>query len=591
MQINDLRRSIGATKGSTTSIAGLGNKELPEQLRQLSKGATFEGTIVGTKDGKVIIGLSNGQQIAATMEQGISLVKGQTLYFEVNSSSSANQLSIRPMSQEDGSNSSVIKALQAAGLAASESNIEMVKEMMNHQMPIDKQSLMLISKTLLDYPKLSTQSAVEMTKYEIPINPTNIDQYEHYKIDQQSMMKDMNEVITNLQNLFSEEGINSRELEKLNRQLFEIFTSVQSQSEVKPLVQNEIEGILNISENEIEQLQEQRNERESALNIRNGELEDQNGTERSQLENSLNNEKVSNQSTISSFTVGKIDPEAKALVEIIAQEIEEGKVINEQERVVEKFVHHLSQELTNISSGQSSLKGTDLLEQVGKFLEQGNFTENHLKGLLNSLEYRDVLKAVVEQNWLLEPSDVAKEGEISKVYERIQDQISKLDNMASQSGREVTQLQQSVGHIKDNISFIQNVNQMYNYIQIPLLLSGKHQSGDLYVYTNKKALMKDNGEISAHLHLDMPYLGVTDVAVKMSNKQLTTNFVMENEESFDLVMAHIDQLTNRLQDKGYSVNMDVSKAEKSYNFVQDFLGKEEKMIAKPTAHYSFDVRA
>ena len=42
------------------------------------------------------------------------------------------------------------------------------------------------------------------------------------------------------------------------------------------------------------------------------------------------------------------------------------------------------------------------------------------------------------------------------------------------------------GEIHSNVEFMNQVNQMYTYAQIPLKMSGQHASGELFVYTNKK---------------------------------------------------------------------------------------------------------
>lgn len=42
------------------------------------------------------------------------------------------------------------------------------------------------------------------------------------------------------------------------------------------------------------------------------------------------------------------------------------------------------------------------------------------------------------------------------------------------------------GEIHSNVEFMNQVNQMYTYAQIPLKMSGQHASGELFVYTNKR---------------------------------------------------------------------------------------------------------
>ena len=111
-------------------------------------------------------------------------------------------------------------------------------------------------------------------------------------------------------------------------------------------------------------------------------------------------------------------------------------------------------------------------------------------------------------------------------------------------------------------------------------------------YTIQAYLAKKDGEISAHLHLEMEHLGITDVFVKLNAKKLSTNFVMEDEKSLELVMDHIDVLTDRLQKKGYEVDVQVKEnpnKEQQAMFMQEVMGQQQP-LQSAVSRYSFDVK-
>ena len=101
-------------------------------------------------------------------------------------------------------------------------------------------------------------------------------------------------------------------------------------------------------------------------------------------------------------------------------------------------------------------------------------------------------------------------------------------------------LYQNVNRLSQNIDFMNQLNQTFTYIQVPLKLSGQNANGDLYVYTNKKNLAKKNGSVSAFLHLDMDHLGSVDVYVAMENQRVSTNFKVRDDSILDLIEANID---------------------------------------------------
>ena len=157
------------------------------------------------------------------------------------------------------------------------------------------------------------------------------------------------------------------------------------------------------------------------------------------------------------------------------------------------------------------------------------------------------------------------------------------------TGLEQQQFLQNVADIRGNVDFMNQLNQIYTYVQLPLKLSGQNANGDLYVYTNKKNLNDPDTELSAFLHLDLEHLGATDVSVKMLRKNVKTNFYFSDDASYELVQRHLPILEAKLNQKGYNCTFTVSNEDKKVDFVQDFL-KKDMPSAGVLHRYSFDVR-
>ena len=121
-------------------------------------------------------------------------------------------------------------------------------------------------------------------------------------------------------------------------------------------------------------------------------------------------------------------------------------------------------------------------------------------------------------------------------------------------------------------------------------MNGQNVNSELYVYTNKKNPRDMDGELSAFLHLDMDYLGSTDISVKMKGTAVKTNFYMADDASYELILAHAEELAERLENKGYQCQIEVKSEEKDMDFVEDFL-KHDMPSAGKVYRYSFDVRA
>ena len=96
--------------------------------------------------------------------------------------------------------------------------------------------------------------------------------------------------------------------------------------------------------------------------------------------------------------------------------------------------------------------------------------------------------------------------------------------------------------------------------------------------------------MTAFLHLDMDNLGSTDVSIRLKGKDLSTNFYLDDDDSFALVQAHLPILEAKLAQKGYNSKISVSNESQKVDFVEDFL-KKDQPSAGQVHRYSFDMRA
>ena len=141
--------------------------------------------------------------------------------------------------------------------------------------------------------------------------------------------------------------------------------------------------------------------------------------------------------------------------------------------------------------------------------------------------------------------------------------------------------------MRGNLELMNQINQLYNYVQLPLKLHGQNAHSDLYVYTNKKKLQDAEGELSALLHLELDHLGTTDVQVKLLGNGVTANFFLSDELALRLVEQHVEELTERLEQKGYRCSVQLEQQVKEMDFVEDFLEREAPV--GQLSRYSFDV--
>lgn len=109
----------------------------------------------------------------------------------------------------------------------------------------------------------------------------------------------------------------------------------------------------------------------------------------------------------------------------------------------------------------------------------------------------DHFKKAVENQWYLEPQETGSKETVEKLYNRLQTQMNRLDEFIKQAGSGTEGLQKAVADVRGNIEFMNQINQIYNFVQLPLKMNGQNVNSELYVYTNKKNPRDMDGELSA----------------------------------------------------------------------------------------------
>jgi flagellar hook-length control protein FliK len=260
-----------------------------------------------------------------------------------------------------------------------------------------------------------------------------------------------------------------------------------------------------------------------------------------------------------------------------------------------------AEELNNITNGTMSVN--DLVDFVKTLINNNNSGTKlnnsqmeTLSRLLNNNDFKQLVGNQLMKQMLLNPADVAKEGAIDELYKRLSEQSQRAMEILKDAGQIGSEVMKSAQNISDNVNFMNQLNQMAQYVQLPIRMNQENAHGELYVYTNKKKLQNNDGNVSAFLHLDMDNLGPMDVYVAMQKNKVNTNFYLADEAALDLFEANIGILDARLQEKGYNMSTSVIKKnpeEPQKNVIGEMLkDKSDGVVGGPiTSKLSFDVRA
>ena len=586
MQISDLLGKYGQNTVPVTAqeqAVKTGTQQLTGTLSSLQTGNVFEGTVTDISDGQVLLTLANGEKISARLEGQIQLQLNQAMFFEVKSNTQT-QIAIKPYFNGDSSNPTLLKALMQAGMGVTADNLEMVRTMMEEQLPIDKNSLNQMMRQLAMFPKAEPSVIAQMNKLGIPVTETNVQQFSNYKADTAAIMKELENVLEQLPKAIAGEGDTAGQMTAKNMQLMDILfggeTIEQSQdtgAKAQELLAKTADGSVTIRSGE-----------QQAADIAK-ELQQILSTAEDGMQQTSEAGEGIQQADAAKQAEGRQMPAATqgSLGEILGKEGVAG--LEQQLKALETDGKQvLFDKNGNLNTGMSA---EEFLKNLNQLFKENEFPQKEaLFKRFSGKEYQTILKKAVENQWYLEPQETGSKETVEKLYNRLQTQMNRLDEFIKQAGSGTEGLQKAVADVRGNIEFMNQINQIYNFVQLPLKMNGQNVNSELYVYTNKKNPRDMDGELSAFLHLDMDHLGSTDISVKMKGTAVKTNFYMADDASYELILAHAEELAERLENKGYQCQIEVKSEEKDMDFVEDFL-KHDMPSAGKVYRYSFDVRA
>ena len=554
-----------------------------QELIQMVRGNVFEGVVTSVKGESVRISLSNGQTLQARLENGVNVRMGEPVLFEVQSNQDG-QITLKQVPVMSQFNPTLQKALQAAGLPITERNLEMVNVMMHKQMPIDKGNLNGMARLLQQFSQTSAETLVQMKKLGFSINETSIQQFESYKAGEHSLVGRFSEMMDQVTEFYQQgetgatggagnAGATGNAGNTGVTGSLGVAGNTGSTGNAGAATMAELQGkILEIFQLNGEGSVSGTQASQNGLS-QNGMLQTtisafMNEQQLSQLQQQLAKIPGAEENTVL-FSQGKINSSLSAgeMLAAIQKQVEQALQEGTQDKVIPK--------------GETAQQADNMQEQWK------NAPDKVLKELFGGKEYKGLMKQVMEEQWLLKPQQAENKANLEQLYERVNRQMESLEQLLAAGGKENPALGKNVSQVQGNLEMMNQINQLYNYIQIPLKLQNQKAHSDLYVYTNKKRLMDRKGELSALLHLELENLGTTDVQIKMLGNNVTTNFYLSDDISYQLVEQHIDVLRENLEKKGYQCSIHLENKVEKVDIVEDFLEREAP-IGK-LQRYSFDV--
>jgi flagellar hook-length control protein fliK len=549
-----------------SSLFTQGNQQIQENSRDMSfstlekglrngmkemegkmPGQSVTGEVIEADGQDILLAIGKNQLLRARLSLAMDVEAGQQLTFGIKSIGGMKVV-LSPLFENMTSGSGAEKALELAGLPRNEETMKMVEAMMKEGMKLDPDSLSSMYRTVNAHMDADITTLVQLNRMGLPVTEENITQLQSYK---------------------NYEGQVTEGVKILMGEVAEQLSSLAA------------------SDNP-----------EDVFTFLKVVLGEPSGTENVQTEENM----AGDDNVIQTFknAVMTEAPEENAGKEKLpfmpgmAEQAGEKGLGMAFSDVLQKA--GFSEETVNACL-KGELPAKELLTELGRLVKDGRLSTEQKNGILELLkdnEFLENLKKGLTEKFLLTPDEVGEDGQVEKLYERLDSQLSRMNQALQGMAKENPALSQSIQNLSSNVEFMNQLNQMFTYVQLPLKLSGQEAAGELYVYTNKKNLAKKDGQVSALLHLDLKHLGEIDIHVSLRDSHVSTKFCLSDEKALDLVAANIDTLNQRLMKRGYSMDASFEQKDKAQHPIDEMLDRDKKVSSKEKvliSSSSFDARA
>lgn len=532
---------VGEMPGRSTLAQNLHTADVNRQIRSLVPGQTLRGEIVSRNGGEIQIRISDDMVLNARVDQNIHLDIGQNVTFEVKSNGSA--LSLSPLFTNISADVNVLKALEMAGLPVNETSVSMTKQLMEAGLPVNRGSLLQIYREINSFPEYEVSDVINLHRLQLPVNEANLQQMAAYRNMNHQLLHSISDVLELLPQAAEamQESGSADGWTALYRALLPQTAETGEVPEAMPAP----ETVQTPQETEASM-------RQAASEIAQRSLPEAGQTV--------------TEKTIQEITEGaaqQISPDGSNETQQVSADVQRMLAFVERMELPPQEKMQLTEQFLQLAQGGTEHGSfLQLAEKLLELADRGGQTGRAVREIFSDKAFQKLLTEQLKEQWTLRPEEVAQSEKVEELYRRMNRQLRGLLQALDTGGQGESAAFKAVTNLSQNLDFMNQINQMYSYVQLPLQLKGSDAHGDLYVYTNKRSLAENDGRVSALLHLDMEHLGALDVYVTLESGKVATKFTVADDATLDFLEAHMDILTQRLKKRGYDCSVSMMTAEK-----------------------------
>lgn len=465
------------------------NKKIEHQLKQFLDGEVVKGEVIDIKGLVATILTEKGETLQGQLQNIGQLSIGEERSFLVKNDEGIVKFAIIAENDDVLFEKNLKNELIKQGISTDAKTIELVKNLLKNELPINKETISLLNRavTLLGKDSESLEKAMYLLKNEIPVNSKNANMLNQFFSKEINSLNNTNTILND---------INSLKNGQTKDELIKIFSA----------------GHENIMSEEL------------------------NGDE--YKTNSANNETKDIPKDISK-DIPKDILSKESLASASKEEVKNTQAQNLSENPNEIIKESVKKVLSN---------NTQLFEEdfILDELEKNNnksASKEQIKDF-EKLPLKDILKFTPKGD---DPKEI--DLFLNKTRQKLDEAIKVLENPKDMAEQK---LLQTLTVQRDSIDFMQYAKNNV-YLQFPVNINGKETNAELLVFKDKKSKNKGKNGVSAIIGLDTVSLGRYETYIQRIDNKINLQFRLENEDVIALTKKNLPKLEELIKPLGLNI--------------------------------------
>ena len=206
--VNQITQTISDASGvkSETMPVTVAEESLRNGLEMIlakGTGQSVTGEILQINGREILLELGENQLLQARLESGELPQTGQRMTFQIQNAS-GEKISLKPLFENLNQSSQLTSALKAAGLPITDSLVQMVKDMMQEGLPIDRRSLLQMNQAMNRNQGVPTVTLAQMQRLGIPLETNMVQQFQNYRSYEHQLTDSLTELADSFVDSFTQ---------------------------------------------------------------------------------------------------------------------------------------------------------------------------------------------------------------------------------------------------------------------------------------------------------------------------------------------------------------------------------------------------